>query len=72
MKANTHPEYHTIKITMNDGTSFEPRSTWGKEGDEMKLETDPTNHPAWTGGPARLKDRGKVSDFKNRFGDFGI
>ena len=72
MKANTHPEYHTIKITMNDGTSFETRSTWGKEGDEMKLETDPTNHPAWTGGPARLKDRGKVSDFRNRFGDFGI
>ena len=57
---------------MNDGTTFETRSTWGKEGDEMKLETDPTNHPAWTGGPAKLKEGGKVANFNNKFGDFGF
>lgn len=72
MKADTHPEYHTIKVVMNDGTEFETRSTWGKEGEVMKLEIDSSNHPAWTGGPAKLKDRGKVADFKNKFGDFGI
>ena len=72
MKAETHPEYHTIKVVMNDGTEFETRSTWGKEGEVMKLETDPTNHPAWTGKAGKLKDKGKVADFKNKFGDFGI
>ncbi|MGM0421708.1 MAG: 50S ribosomal protein L31 [Pseudomonadota bacterium] len=72
MKADIHPQYHTIKVVMTDGTEYETRSTWGKEGDVMKLEIDSVNHPAWTGGPAQLKDRGKVADFKNRFGDFGL
>ena len=30
MKADTHPDYHTIKVKMTDGTEFETRSTWGK------------------------------------------
>ena len=31
MKKNIHPEYHTIKVEMIDGTQFETRSTWGSE-----------------------------------------
>ena len=50
MKADIHPDYHTIKVQMTDGTVFETRSTWGKEGDTLVLEIDPTSHPAWTGG----------------------
>jgi hypothetical protein len=41
MKADTHPDYHMIKVQMTDGTVFETRSTWGKEGDTMTLDIDP-------------------------------
>ena len=41
MKADTHPDYHTIKVQMTDGTVFETRSTWGKEGDTLHLDIDP-------------------------------
>ncbi|GGA95873.1 50S ribosomal protein L31 [Brucella endophytica] len=73
MKANIHPDYHTIKVVMTDGTEYLTRSTWGKEGDTMNLDIDPTTHPAWTGGTGSLVDRGgRVSRFKNRFGNLGI
>ncbi len=58
MKANIHPDYHTIKVVMTDGTEYMTRSTWGKEGDTMNLDIDPTTHPAWTGGSQTLLDRG--------------
>lgn len=73
MKADIHPDYHTIKVVMTDGTEYFTRSTWGKEGDTMNLDIDPLSHPAWTGGNQQLMDRGgRVSKFKNRFGNLGI
>ena len=33
MKADTHPDYHMITVKMTDGTEFQTRTTWGKEGD---------------------------------------
>ncbi|MCE2830366.1 MAG: 50S ribosomal protein L31 [Sphingomonadales bacterium] len=48
---------------------FETRSTWGKEGDTLQLDIDPTSHPAWTGGNQRLLDAGgRVAQFNKRFG----
>ena len=41
MKKDIHPKYHKIKVEMTDGTHFETRSTWGSEGDILKLEIDP-------------------------------
>ena len=68
MKADTHPEYHMITVKMTDGTTYQTRSTWGKEGDTMSLDIDPTSHPAWTGGSAKLMDAGgRVSKFKNKY-----
>ena len=58
MKKDTHPDYHTIKVQMTDGTVFETRSTWGKEGDTMTLDIDPLAHPAWTGGRGTMLDAG--------------
>ena len=72
MKADTHPDYHTITIKMTDGTEFQTRSTWGKEGDTMALEIDPTSHPAWPGGPQRLQDGGRVAQFNKRFGGLSL
>ncbi len=66
MKADIHPDYHTIKVVMTDGTEFPTRSTWGKEGDVMQLDIDSKSHPAWTGGQQQLMDRGgRLSRFNN-------
>ncbi|MGQ5702266.1 50S ribosomal protein L31 [Sandaracinobacteroides sp. A072] len=67
-KQGIHPEYHMIKVQMTDGTVFETRSTWGKEGDTLALDIDPKSHPAWTGGAAKLSDGGRVARFNKRFG----
>jgi len=72
MKKDIHPDYHTIKVVMTDGSTFETRSTWGAEGDSITLDVDPKSHPAWTGGQQRVSDRGRVAKFKNKFGDFGL
>ena len=64
MKSDTHPDYHMINVEMTDGTTFQTRSTWGKEGDTLHLDIDPSAHPAWTGGtrPAlRKADRSRAS-----------
>jgi large subunit ribosomal protein L31 len=72
MKGNIHPDYHTIKVVMTDGTTFETRSTWGKAGDTLRLDIDSKSHPAWTGGHQQLVDRGgRVSKFKQKFGNLG-
>ena len=68
MKKNTHPNYHKITVVMTDGSTFETRSTWGNEGDELKLEVDSKTHPAWTGGKASINDsEGQVARFEKRF-----
>jgi large subunit ribosomal protein L31 len=63
-----HPDYHQIKVVMTDGTEFVTYSTYGKEGDTLSLDIDPTTHPAWTGGDQKMMDRGgRVSRFKKKF-----
>ena len=45
MKAEIHPNYHTITVVMTDGTEYQTRSTWGKEGDKLNLDIDSKSHP---------------------------
>ena len=52
---------------MTDGSKFETMSTWGKEGDVLKLDIDPKSHPAWTGGRQKVLNRGRVSKFNKKF-----
>jgi large subunit ribosomal protein L31 len=69
MKTGAHPDYHMIKVQMTDGTTFDTRSTWGKEGDTLTLDIDPKVHPAWTGGHGKMVDSGgQVARFNKRFG----
>jgi large subunit ribosomal protein L31 len=69
MKPGLHPDYHTIKVVMTDGSDYVTRSTYGKEGDTLHLDIDPKVHPAWTGGQARVLDTGgQVARFNKRFG----
>ena len=73
MKAEIHPDYHFITVKMTDGTTYDVRSTWGKEGDVMSLDIDPSVHPAWTGGSAKLMDTGgRVSKFTNKYAGLGF
>ncbi|MEO0878199.1 MAG: 50S ribosomal protein L31 [Pseudomonadota bacterium] len=72
MKKDIHPDYHTIKVVMTDGSSFETRSTYGEPGAVLNLDIDPSSHPAWTGGPSQALDRGRVSKFNKKFGAFGL
>tara|TARA_B100000315_G_C14330172_1_gene474907 strand:- start:397 stop:627 length:231 start_codon:yes stop_codon:yes gene_type:complete len=67
MKKNIHPNYHKIKVVMTNGSHFETMSTWGKEGDTLKLDIDPLSHPAWTGGSQKILDKGRVSKFFKKF-----
>ena len=69
MKEGIHPDYHTIKVVMTNGSAYETRSCYGASGDTLNLDIDPTSHPAWTGQTQTMLDRGgRVSRFKSKFG----
>ena len=70
MKKKIHPNYHKIKVVMTDGSSFETRSTWGKDGDTLNLDIDPKSHSAWVGGKQKILDKGRVTKFNKRFQNF--
>ena len=72
MKKNIHQDYNMIKVVTTDGAEYETRSTWGKEGDVLRLQTDPKNHPAWTGMHRLVNSGGQVGKFKSRFGNITI
>ena len=73
MKKEIHPDYHTIKVQLTDGTVFETRSTYGKEGDVLKLDIDPMSHPAWPGEASKILDSdGQVAKFQKKFQNLGF
>jgi large subunit ribosomal protein L31 len=67
MQKKIHPNYHKIKVVMTDGSQFETMSTWGKEGESLKLDIDSKSHPAWTGGSQKILDKGRVNKFNKKF-----
>ncbi len=71
MKRNLHPNYHSIKVEMTDGTQFETKSTWGSENDILKLEIDPKSHSAWTGGKQKILDLKRKNNVKSSFDAYG-
>ena len=71
MKKQIHPDYHEINVVMTDGSKFKTRSTWGKEGDTLKLDIDPKSHPAWTGQHRVMDSEGQVARFNKRFSGLG-
>ena len=69
MKSGIHPDYHMITVQLTDGTTYATRSPYGKEGDTLHLDIDPSVHPAWTGGKSSMLDTGgQVARFNTRFG----
>ncbi|MBI6629304.1 50S ribosomal protein L31 [Pontibaca salina] len=73
MKKEIHPDYHLIDVKLTDGTVVQMKSTWGKEGEQLSLDIDPSVHPAWTGSSGRLMDTGgRVSRFKKKYEGLGF
>ncbi|MFV0358466.1 50S ribosomal protein L31 [Tropicimonas sp.] len=73
MKKGIHPDYHLIDVKLTDGTVVQMKSTWGKEGEQLSLDIDPSSHPAWTGGSQKLMDTGgRVSKFKKKYEGLGF
>ncbi|SDE01239.1 50S ribosomal protein L31 [Rhodospira trueperi] len=70
MKADIHPEYHEITVTMTDGSEFKTRSTYA--GDSIRLDIDPKSHPAWTGVQRLVDTGGQVAKFNKKFAGFGL
>ncbi|MCX3065736.1 50S ribosomal protein L31 [Wolbachia endosymbiont of Drosophila pseudotakahashii] len=62
--------YHKIIIVMTDGQEFETRSTYGKEGDRVKLDRDPLTHPAWIGSltSGLASKTSKLAKFNDKYG----
>lgn len=67
MKAGIHPDYHSIEIVTTQGETIRTRSTWGKTGDVMTLDIDPSSHPAWT-GKLEMSKIGRGARFRERYG----
>lgn len=73
MKKGIHPDYHKVTVVLTDGTKFETRSVYGKEGDVVNLDIDPLTHPAWTGSGHKLMDTGgQLSKFSKKYQNFGV
>ncbi len=67
----THPKQHLVNVEMTDGYKFQIMTSWGKEGDVLKLDIDPKNHPAWqkdNQGFVNSSDK-RVMEFKKKFGN---
>jgi|TARA_B110000263_G_scaffold224550_1_gene215001 large subunit ribosomal protein L31 len=72
MKKEIHPDYHNITVQMTDGSTYVTRSTWGSEGDTLRLDIDPKTHPAWTGQHRLVDSAGQVAKFNKRFSNIGL
>ncbi len=75
-KADIHPKQHKIVAQLNDGSKVDIVTSYGKDGEVLKLDVDPTNHPAWkTDGKSFINvNDDRVSKFNKKFGgfDFGV
>lgn len=73
-KAGIHPEQHNIAIELSDGTKIDVATTYGKAGEVLKLDIDPTNHPAWQDGNKAFVNVNddRISKFNKKFGSFNF
>lgn len=72
MKKDIHPDYHEITVLMTDGSTYTTRSTYGKAGDQIRLDIDPKSHPAWTGVHRLVDSGGQLAKFNKRFASLGL
>ena len=64
MKQDIHPEYKEIKVVCSCGSTFETRSTAGKN---LSLDVCAKCHPFYTGKAKLLDTEGRVERFRNKY-----
>lgn len=72
-RKDIHPEQFETVIELNDGSSFKTLISRKEKNGTLKLDADPTNHPAWkddSTGMAGLMKNEQVDKFKKKFGNF--
>ncbi len=65
MKQGIHPDYNAIKVTCSCGSTFETRSTTGKD---LSVEVCASCHPFFTGQQKIVDTAGQVDKFRRRYG----
>lgn len=65
MKPEIHPAYDEITVTCSCGSSFQTRSTVGKE---LQIEVCSNCHPFYTGKQKMVDTGGRVDKFRRRYG----
>lgn len=66
MKADLHPNYHFVTVTLADGTTYTTRSTM--KGETYTSDVDSSNHPFYTGKKTMVDTAGRVEKFMRRYG----
>lgn len=66
MKADIHPDYHFVTVTLADGTTYRTRSTM--KGESYTSDVDSSNHPFYTGKKTLVDTAGRVEKFMRRYG----
>ena len=65
MKADTHPAYDEITVTCSCGSTFQTRSTVGKD---LQIEVCAQCHPFYTGKQKMVDTGGRVDRFRRKYG----
>lgn len=73
-KQGIHPVGHKINIRLTSGDIIQVTSTYGKPGDELRLDIDPLKHPAWNKDGAGFinENADKIAKFKSKYGGFSL
>ena len=69
MKADIHPEYHTIVVKCSCGHEFETGSSLQDE--VLTIEVCSNCHPFYTGKQKIIDTAGRVDSFNRKFGNLG-
>lgn len=64
MKAAIHPNYTEITVTCSCGSSFQTRSTVGRD---LQIEVCSQCHPFYTGQQKILDTAGRVDKFRRKY-----
>ena len=72
-QATSHPKQHSITLELSNGEKIKLMTTLGKEGDVLKADIDPFNHPAWQeDGNKNFVNANseRIAKFNKKFGGF--
>lgn len=70
--ASKHPVQHKVSVVFSNKETIEIMTTWGKEGDVLRADADPFNHPAWQDGAKSFvnPNNDNMNKFIKKFGGF--